>query len=443
MSTTVYISKETATQTEARLKALLPKVAFQWLDSPHQYDTQMQPLAQNQALAQLVTPSGALEALQPCDATQSDALAIALLTFPSGHDNSGFVGWFASQLKKATGSGLVVISGAHHDYFGFPWQAKDAIQAWLNDFSQQKTCSGNSLEAHLTPLGQFGPYQADVINFGNFALDGGAMFGTVPKVLWQRVTDCDCDNRVPNATNCLLLRDGTHTVLIDTGNGDKWTPKQRQMYAIAPAPPLESLLAQAGTSPEKITHVLLTHLHFDHVGGCTRYKNDAIKNDARAFNAGDYEPVFKNAQIWVHEGEWQYAIKPHARSKASYLPQNLWPIQSQLKFCTEATTQVLPGLRMQVTGGHTTYHQVVILEANNPDTGHEGLIFWGDILPTHNHVKTAWVMGYDERPIETMAVKDALLAQAHQKRWLSLLGHDTVSAVLDAEAGFVKTGVTA
>jgi glyoxylase-like metal-dependent hydrolase (beta-lactamase superfamily II) len=283
-------------------------------------------------------------------------------------------------------------------------------------------------------LGYFGSYRVDVLNFGRFALDGGAMFGTVPKVLWQRVIDCDCCNRIPQATNVLLIRDDRHVVLVDCGNGDKWSDKQRDMYAIADTPSIGQLLEPFGLTPQDVTHLCLTHLHFDHVGGATHWQQGSEGSC----------PIltFPNAHIWVHQGEWEYACHPHARSKASYLPENLNPIKAsgQLHLCQGAKTEILPGLFMQVTGGHTPYHQVIILEGNNAALDAQGVIYWGDVLPTRHHVRTSWVMGYDEYPVEVMKVKEALMKEAHEKRWLSVLDHEVdfpVGFAEPSEKGFI------
>jgi glyoxylase-like metal-dependent hydrolase (beta-lactamase superfamily II) len=266
-----------------------------------------------------------------------------------------------------------------------------------------------------------------VLNLGQLALDGGAMFGVVPKTLWCQCMQPDDDNRVTLALNTLLLMyqppnanlGKREVILIDTGVGDKFGPKHQAMYGIqhhghasstpAPQNPLVLALAQHGLTPADVTQVCYTHLHFDHAGGGTIAGPDGVM------------PLFPNARYRVHTGEWQHAMAPNERNKASYLPDNLLPLQQYQLLdlmegdSTELLPDLLPGLRMQVTSGHTPYHQALFYTPPTAD-GAKGFVYWGDLIPTSHHVKIPYVMGYDEHPMDCMSAK---------KRWLQFsVNHD-------------------
>ncbi|MEM0950761.1 MAG: MBL fold metallo-hydrolase [Cyanobacteria bacterium P01_H01_bin.74] len=300
-----------------------------------------------------------------------------------------------------------------------------------------------SIPQALQPLIQFdwSPYTVRVFNLGCFALDGGAMYGVVPKTIWQKLSPPDDKNRIRLATNCVLIEynppDGqSAAVLIETGIGNKFNEKFTAIYAIEDDAPvtekvikkntaeknteereprplvLDLALASAGLTADDISYVVFTHLHFDHAGGATRKLPD-----------GSIAPMFANARYTVQEGEWHYANCPHERCKASYLKENLAPVlagNQQLNLLTAHETELLPGLTCKRTGGHTPYHQVVTLE-----TEKNSLMFWGDLLPTRHHVRIPFVMGYDEYPVETMAKKKALLQETANPAWVHVFVHDT------------------
>jgi glyoxylase-like metal-dependent hydrolase (beta-lactamase superfamily II) len=264
---------------------------------------------------------------------------------------------------------------------------------------------------------EIGPYRITVFNMGYLALDGGAMFGVVPRTLWSRLTEPDAQNRINLATNCLLIETGAEKIMLDAGCGTKFSEKYREIYGIRQEEgedpydtPVDRALASVGLKSGDITQIIFTHLHFDHAGGATRPLAD-----------GTVAPTFENAQYVIHQGEWEYGICPHERCKASYLKENLEPVlqSGQLKLLTGERNEIAPGLWQEITGGHTPNHQALIL-----DLPEGGFIFWGDLIPTRHHLKIPYVMGYDEYPLQTMEAKRRLLKRAYEKNWISLFEHD-------------------
>ncbi|HEX8352250.1 MAG TPA: MBL fold metallo-hydrolase [Pyrinomonadaceae bacterium] len=257
---------------------------------------------------------------------------------------------------------------------------------------------------------QFGDYRVEVVPGGEFRLDGGAMFGVVPRSLWQRVAPPDEENRVKLNTNCLFVEGAGERVLVETGMGEKWSPRRREMYGVAPGPTLvESLYERTGRRPEDVTIVVNTHLHFDHAGG-----NTALDREGRAV------PTFPNARYFVSREEYEHAEAPHERDRASYLPENWRPLaesgQLELK---EAEYEVVPGLSLETVPGHSRTMQCVRLAR-----GGRTLYGFADLVPTRAHVPLAWVMGYDLYPVETLEAKRRLLPLAAREGWLCLFYHD-------------------
>ena len=257
---------------------------------------------------------------------------------------------------------------------------------------------------------QFGDYRVEVVPGGEFRLDGGAMFGVVPRALWQRVAPPDAENRVRLNANCLFVEAGGERVIIETGMGDKWSPRQREMYGVAPGPTLgESLFERTGRRPEDVTIVVNTHLHFDHAGGNTK-----LDAEGRAV------PAFPNARYFVSRAEYEHAEAPHERDRASYLPENWRPLaesgQLELK---DDVYEVVPGLTMETVPGHSRTMQCVRLYS-----GGRTLYGFADLVPTRAHVPLAWVMGYDLFPVETVEAKRRLLPLAAREGWLCLFYHD-------------------
>ncbi len=257
---------------------------------------------------------------------------------------------------------------------------------------------------------QFGDYRIEIVPDAEFRLDGGAMFGVVPRALWARVAPPDEQNRVRLSTNCLFVETERERILIETGIGDKWSAKQATMYGIERRVTLaESVKAVTGYGADEITIVVNTHLHFDHAGGNTT-------KDA----AGRVVPTFPNARYFVSQAEFEHAEAPHERDRASYLPENWQPLveSGQLEL-QRAEYEVAPGLRLETVPGHSRTMQCVRLTR-------EGRTLFGfaDLVPMRAHVPLAWIMGYDLYPVETLEAKRNLLPQAAREGWLCLFYHD-------------------
>jgi glyoxylase-like metal-dependent hydrolase (beta-lactamase superfamily II) len=257
---------------------------------------------------------------------------------------------------------------------------------------------------------QFGDYRVEVVPGGEFRLDGGAMFGVVPRALWQRVAPPDEENRVRLNANCLYVEAAGERILIETGMGDKWSPRHAETYCVRPERTLvESLREAAGRAPEEITVVVNTHLHFDHAGGNTR-----LDDEGRAV------PTFPNARYFVSREEYEHAERPHERDRASYLTENWRPLaesgQLELK---PGEYELVPGLTVETVAGHSRTMQCWRLAR-----GGRTLYGFADLVPTRAHVQPAWVMGYDLYPVETLEAKRRLLPQAAREDWLCLFYHD-------------------
>ena len=274
---------------------------------------------------------------------------------------------------------------------------------------------------------QFGDYRIEIIPDTEFRLDGGAMFGVVPRNLWSRVAPPDDQNRICMNMNCLFIETGSERILIETGIGEKWSAKHAAMYGIARERPLaESLRTLAGVGPEQITIVINTHLHFDHSGGNTTLNAD-----------GSVTPAFPNARYFVSRAEWEHAEQPSERDQASYLSENWRPLaasgQLELK---DADYEVVPGLRMQTYAGHNRSMQCWRLQQQE-----RTLFGFADLVPMRAHVQFPWIMGYDLFPVETLAAKKQLLPQAVSEGWGCLFYHEPQSAFYRVveEQGKLKT----
>ncbi|MDQ1611022.1 MAG: hypothetical protein QOG00_953 [Pyrinomonadaceae bacterium] len=256
----------------------------------------------------------------------------------------------------------------------------------------------------------FGDYRVEIVPDAEFRLDGGAMFGVVPRALWSQSCPPDEQNRIRMNMNCLFVEAGGERIIVETGIGDKWSAKHEAMYGIRRERPLaDSVKAATGYGAEEITIVVNTHLHFDHAGGNTT-------RDA----AGNVVPTFPNARYFVSRNEYAHAESPHERDRASYLPENWCPLaesgQLELK---EADYEVVPGLRMETVAGHSRTMQCARLER-----GGQTLFGFADLVPMRAHVALAWIMGYDLYPVETLEAKRRLLPQAARENWLCLFYHD-------------------
>ena len=260
-----------------------------------------------------------------------------------------------------------------------------------------------------------GDARLTMVNGGNFRLDGGAMHGVVPKTLWSKLVSCDAQNRCEYTTRCLLVevQDGktARRILVETGNGDKFPPKLKDIYGIEHDRSIGDALREVGVDPESIDTVVMTHLHFDHSGGTTRKTA-----------SGALEPVFKRAKHVVQKLEWEDATHPHERNRASYLGENIGPLgDAGLLQIVDGETELAPGVRVVPTPGHTRGHQSVLIGA--PGSGDKAL-FLGDVVPTAVHTRLPWVMAYDLDPARTVETKRALFKRAVDENWLLLWGHD-------------------
>jgi glyoxylase-like metal-dependent hydrolase (beta-lactamase superfamily II) len=262
---------------------------------------------------------------------------------------------------------------------------------------------------------KFGDYRVEVVPDCEFWLDGGAMFGVVPRNLWSKTCPPDEQNRIRMNMNCLFIEGNGERILIDTGIGDKWSEKHRTMYGIDRKRSFdESLRAITDVGSEDITIVVNTHLHFDHAGG-----NTNVDASGKAF------PAFPNARYFVSRAEYEHAESPSERDRASYLPDNWRPLkdtgQLELK---ESGYEVAPGLRMETHAGHNRSMQCVRLEQ-----GGETLFGFADLVPMRAHVPFAWIMGFDLYPVETLEAKKKLLPQAARENWTCLFYHDPDQAL--------------
>ncbi len=250
----------------------------------------------------------------------------------------------------------------------------------------------------------------DTVSDGRFRLDGGAMFGVVPRVLWEQREPADGENRILLGLNCLLVRGADFTLLIDSGLGDKEDARFLAQFPIERETDLFGALAACGVAPEQVTHVVNTHLHFDHCGGNTRL-------DA----AGRARPSFPRARYFVQRGEWEDAIQPHALSRASYLARNFLPVAEagQLELI-EGEVEILPGVTLLPTPGHTAHHQSLLIDL----PGGRRLFYAGDLIPTSSHLPPAWIMSYDLFPLMTLDTKERLLARQREEDWFVYFEHE-------------------
>ncbi len=265
---------------------------------------------------------------------------------------------------------------------------------------------------------QIGPYTLYAIETGRFRLDGGAMFGIVPKPLWERYAPADARNRIVLNMRCLLLESSSRLVLIDNGLGDAFDAKFQDLYAVDyEYAELHRSLQALGFSAADVTDVVLTHLHFDHCGGSTRQGRDR------------QEIAFPNATFYVQERHWSWARRPHLRERASFLQEKLSVLEAsgQLQLL-KGPGEVLPGIFVEVVNGHTEAQQLVRI------TGPEGtLVFVADLIPTAVHVRPLWNMGYDIRPLVTIEEKLAFLEQAAAQGWQLFFEHDPEIAVVSLQ----------
>lgn len=279
-----------------------------------------------------------------------------------------------------------------------------AAHGVLVELKQAAVQIGITTPARYT-LGQL---ELITLSDGFFRLDGGAMFGVVPRVLWERRAPPDEKNRIRLALRPLVVR-GERTVLIDAGCGNKMDPRNAEIYGLDRTVTLERSLAAVGLAPGDIDLVVATHLHFDHAGGFTMRDGD-----------GHIVPTFPNARYIVHRGEWDDATHPHERNRASYSPDDFAPLaRAGVLDLVGDAAPVMTGMTLRRSGGHTQHHQVVMIESQG-----ETAVFVADMYPTTAHVPEAWLMGYDLHPMETLAFKRQFAREAIEREHLLFFEHD-------------------
>lgn len=257
---------------------------------------------------------------------------------------------------------------------------------------------------------QLGEFRLEVISAGRFALDGGAVFGMAPKAIWGKQIPTDTQNRIQLALNCLLIQTGEKNILVDCGLGDKFGEKQREIYQVNGEPTLEAALSTF-CRPEEIDYLILTHLHFDHAGGVSRYNA-----------CGQLELSFPRAQIVVQKKEWEAACSPNERNRGSYLVENIQPLaESDRLQLVDGDHTLMPGIELLLTGGHSAGHQIVKVTSQG-----QSALFLGDLMPTSHHLRIAFATAYDIEPEKTIEFKKKILAQAAACGWLLVWKHDLV-----------------
>lgn len=248
------------------------------------------------------------------------------------------------------------------------------------------------------------------VNAGHFKLDGGAMFGVVPKSIWNKINPADENNMCSWALRCLLIEEGNKLILIDNGMGDKQDQKFFGYYHLHGNDTLQSSLKKHGFGFDDITDVVLTHLHFDHCGGSIKYNADKTM----------LEPAFKNAVYHCNQKHWEWATHPNVREKASFLKENIMPIKEsgQLKFIDKGT-EFITGFSFKEVYGHTEAMMLPIINYKNTT-----IAYMADLIPSAGHLPLPYVMGYDMRPLETLKEKELILNEAHANNWTLFLEHD-------------------
>ena len=261
---------------------------------------------------------------------------------------------------------------------------------------------------------RFGSYDCFTVVMDSFLLDGGAMFGVIPKSLWEKKIPADDANRIPMAARSLVIRGNGKTILVDTGIGDKLTGKFKEIYGIrAIASSMDGRLAQYKLAAADITDVVITHLHFDHAGGSTTITN------------GDVVPTFPNAIYHLQKSQWELASHPSIRDQSSYIKDNFIPLLDQkvLRFTEGPIENFFDGIDLIVTHGHTRGQQHLLIKGEN-----QSLFFCADLIPTSAHIPIVWHMGYDNHPLDIMKEKETILSQAIAENWILCFEHDPVVA---------------
>ncbi len=256
---------------------------------------------------------------------------------------------------------------------------------------------------------RLGDFELLTVSGGTYLIDGGSMFGVVPRTVWTRYISVDEQDRIAQRTNCLLVRTGRENVLIDTGYGSKLTEKERRNFSTEPGEPIVASLAEIGLTVNDIGVVVFSHLHFDHAGGATRVDE-----------SGRVVPTFPQATYVVQRHEWVTASAEYPELRAAYHLPNFVPLKEagQLRLI-DGNAEIVPGLRAWVTGGHTEAHQAIVIES-----GGEGAIYLGDVCPTFRHLPTLWCIAYDLELLKLRRIKPEVLGTVADRHWWALCDHD-------------------
>lgn len=266
---------------------------------------------------------------------------------------------------------------------------------------------------------QIGAYEIFTVESGYTWLDGGAMFGVVPKTLWNKTNPADEQNRIQLALRTMVIRDAKRTILVDTGVGHKMNEKLSRIYNVDHSRyDLVSGLHEKGIAPEDVTDVIVTHMHFDHIGGATYYDGDRL------------QLTFPNAQYYVQGEQWYWANHPSDKDRASYMPENFTPIEAAGKLTQlDGPKELFPGIELLVMYGHTPGMQLPKIS-----DGKTTLLYCADLMPTASHIPLPYIMGYDNHPLTTLEEKKRLLPKAVRENWILVFEHDPFRAAGTVEA---------
>jgi len=270
-------------------------------------------------------------------------------------------------------------------------------------------------------LDQIGKWKITALETGDFRLDGGSMMGSVPKVLWEKTNPADALNRIDLSLRCLFLDDGKNRVLVETGMGDKLEDNFSAMFnVIQPKHPIQEKLDDIGYKMADITHVIITHLHFDHAGGATTLDGD-----------GNLIPAFPNAVYYISESNWEAGVNPSPRDSASYLSLNFLPLQKAGKLeLVKENSVILDGVSTITVNGHTNGQQLVKVKSEG-----DVLVFCGDLVPLRSHLQLPWIMGYDLNAVLTLEEKTKFLKEAADNKWWLWFYHDPKTVAVRIEKG--------
>jgi len=275
---------------------------------------------------------------------------------------------------------------------------------------------------------KIGRYDVHLIETCRFALDGGAMFGVVPKNLWAKAyPHVDEQNRIAMSARALLIRGEGRTIVVDAGCGTKMGPKLESIYALDNSVyTLDGELARHGVAPEEVTDFIYTHLHFDHAGGSTRLDD-----------AGLAVPVFANARHYVQRDQLAWARNPSDKDRASFMPENWEPVAERALLTElDGAGELLPGIELRLVHGHTRAMQMVVVHGDDATAGAPGgLVYCADLIPTTAHIPIPYVMGYDNFPLTTIDEKKSFLPEAYERRWLLCFEHDAFTDAVSLAAG--------